>query len=180
MLLPQAYDVAWTGLTDAFNGKPSPGSIVLPGGQPAVGTATGLGPSSAGQVMTANPLRACLILQNNSATGGPVLWFNFGAPAVANAGGSFSLQPGGSLVIAQPKACPKESVYVAWSGAGTQLGAFYQNSLPQSSVPVSSEQGWQGNIGAQAWGYAAPPPAPAPPAPAARNYAGFVPINTPP
>lgn len=179
MLRPQAYDIAWTDLRQPFNSGYSPGSpgSSSPAATAAQGSAGGTGSTSVGAILPANPLRACLILQNNSATGGPVLWFNFGQPAVANAPGSFALQPGGSLVIAEPKACPKESLYVAWSGAGTALGAYYQNSLPQAEKPTSSEQGWQANLGAQAWGYAPPPPAP-PPAPARNNWM-LAPLNIP-
>ncbi|MGH7144774.1 MAG: hypothetical protein ACREJ2_11700 [Planctomycetota bacterium] len=166
MLIPQAYDVAWTSLRQPFNVAPSPGELTTPASTAAQGSAGATAGTSSGAILPANPLRACLILQNNSATGGPVLWFNFGQPAVASSAGSFALQPGGSLVIAEPKACPKESLYVAWSGAGTALGAYYQNSLPEKTAPTSSSQGWKDNLGAIAWGYApAPAPAPAPAAP---------------
>lgn len=183
MLMPQAYDVAWTDLRQPFNLGYAPGEDFV-GSSPAAAAAasaaqgvTGAaGATTAGAVLNANPQRACLIVQNNSATGGPVLWFNFGQPAVPNAPGSFALLPGGSLVIAEPKACPKESVYIAWSGAGSAIGAYYQNSIPQAVQSTSSVTGWQANLGAIAWGYAPPPAPPAPPAPRSSGLT-FVPIN---
>jgi len=169
MLVPLAYDVAWTDLIQIFDPEASPGTSA------AAAAAAGIAqvaPTNAGVALAANPARVCLLIQNNSATGGPVLWFNFGQPAVAGIGGNFALAPGAALVIAQPEACPKEAVYIAWAGAGTAIGALYQSSLPSMKQPVSSETSWQSDIGAQAWGYAPTPPPPAPPPPPAR--AGFV------
>jgi hypothetical protein len=170
MLVPQAYDLAWTDLTQIFDPEVSPGTAAA---MAAAGIAQ-IAPVTAGLALPANPARVCLMIQNNSATGGPVLWFNFGQQAVAGVGGSFALQPGSALVIAQPEACPKEAIYTVWAGSGTALGALYQSTLPSMKTPVSSEQSWQNNLGAQAWGFA-PTPSPAPP-PAASRAATFAPF----
>lgn len=163
-LLPQAYDTAWTGRSGIF-GAGIPGGIYasVTGGAPAsssasstaapaaAGTTGGIGPNSDGAVMADNPRRACLIIQNTSAAGGPVLWYAFGQIAVPNAQGSFALTPGSGLVIADAESCPKESLYIAWSGAGTQLGAWYQNTLPAPPASASSAPlGFQSNLGVQA------------------------------
>ncbi len=148
LLLPQAYDAAWTSRGGIFDGSNlPPGDIVA---NTAAGSTGGVGPNSAGQVMPENPARACLILKNTSASGGPVLWYAFGQIAIPSTQGSFSLEPGEGLVIANPDSCPKEAIYVAWSGAGAELGAWYQNSLPQRRRAVGVTQGWQANVGVQA------------------------------
>ncbi len=165
MLIPQAYDVAWTRLEEVFNARPSssPGSAGTgPAGSssPAATAASGSvnsATSASGMVLPANPERACLIIQNNSATGGPTLWFNFGAPAVPNQ--CFALQAGGSLVIAQPEACPKEALYLSSSGSGSLICAYYQNSIPEPASLTAGPLPLSSDVGAVAWGYA-PPPAP--------------------
>ncbi len=174
MLMPAPYDTAWTTLHEQFNARPAPGSIAPPpaAANGAVGAlASGAsGAGSSGQALPLNTCRSCLIIQNNSAPGGPVLWFNFGAVAVANQ--CFALQPGGSLVIAEPKSCPKEAIYTAFSGAGTGIAAIYQNSDPelcqQASQPL---QTLSEDVGAVAWGYAPPPP---PPSPAPASFSGVL------
>jgi hypothetical protein len=171
MLVPQAYESAWTDLLQIFDPEASPGTSGLATASSGIAQ---IAPTNAGLALPANAARVCLLIQNNSATGGPVLWFNFGQQAVANVGGSFALQPGSSLVIAQPEACPKEAIYIAWSGAGTAIGALYQSTLPSMKAPVSSETSWQSNLGAQAWGYApSAPAAPAPPSRVAATFAAF-------
>lgn len=177
MLVPMPYDPAWTDLRDVWDPAISPGDIAAnPALAAAAGSAAAVPATPSGAVMAANPRRGCLIIQNNSATGGPVLWFNFGQPAVANAAGSFALQPGSSLVIAEAKAVPKEALFVMWAGTGTAIGAYYQNTLPEAVQTTSTVTGWQENIGAQAWGYSSPPPPPPPP-PRLTGAAGFVPLN---
>jgi hypothetical protein len=169
MLIPQAYESAWTDLLQIFDPESSPGTSGFAAASSGIAQ---IAPTNAGLSLPANPARVCLIIQNNSASGGPVLWFNFGQQAVANVGGSFALQPGSSIVIAQPEACPKEAIYTVWAGAGTAIGALYQSTLPSMKTPVSTEQSWQNNLGAQAWGYAQTPEPAAP----KRVAAGFVPF----
>lgn len=176
MLVPRPYDIGWTDIdAEVWNLAASPGSPGALAGLTgaASGSAVPAAATAAGQVLPDNPSRACLMIQNNSPTGGAVLWFNFGQPAIVGAAGSFSLQPGGSLVIAQPKACPKESLFIAWSASGG-IGVYYQNSIPQpAAATVPSSQGWQANVGAQAWGYAPPPAPPLGPPPSSYAYGGF-------
>lgn len=162
MLVPLPYDTAWTELNEQFNAQASPGATALPA--PAAAANGAVSSAVTGAALSLNPCRSCLIIQNNSATGGPVLWFNFGTAAVVNQ--CFALQPGGSLVIAEPKACPKEAVYTTWSGAGTPIAAIYQNSDPELCQQSSgTPRSLSDNVGAVAWGYAAPPAPPPAPAP---------------
>lgn len=171
-LVPRASDPAWTRLdAGSFSGRN--GGIGGASSNVASGGSTVLLAGSTGQALDAQPTRACLILQNNSAVGGPVLWYDFGQPAVENQ--SFSLQPQAGLVIANPDACPKEAVYVTISGSGTFYGKIYENALPQKM-----QQQVSATAAAAAWGIEAAPqlvtPAPAETAPAtprARRTAAF-------
>ena len=175
-LIPnRAADIAWTSLKGPpFNHVPMEGTQdeSLPGNS---GSSLPLLTAGATQALSANKARACLILQNNSASGGPVLWFAFGQRAVVNQ--SFALQPGGSLVIANFEACPKESLWTLVSGAGTFFGSVYESTKP---VPPSDPQAI-GALQATAWG--PPVPAgtilvpPANPAAAPSSYRGFVPTG---
>jgi hypothetical protein len=108
MLIPLAFDDAWTGLDEVFNEYP--GTI---GG---VATATGgyqnpnrsatipIGPNTqpAQALVSQNPKRVSILMQNNSVATvsgdvPPTMYFNFGAQAQVGIG--IGLAPGVGLVL---------------------------------------------------------------------------------
>lgn len=126
-LLPRSSDPAWTRLKAGILSGTAGG----PGGGLAAAASGGSAPILSGAQalqLAVNRRRACLIIQNNSQTGGPTLWCSFGRQAVV--GQCLAFPPGAGLVIAEPQACPKEAVYTVSSGAGILLAAIYENSLP--------------------------------------------------
>jgi hypothetical protein len=135
MLIPLAFDLGWTGLDEVFNDYPPP----VP--QPPAGSAASaaaaitqaMGPfaivssnvpltnSASGQIFPTNYKRVILVLQNNSPTGGAVMYVNLGQ----NAGRTtLTLQPQQGVLFDYN--CPQDAVYVAWSAAGG-LGAAMQS-----------------------------------------------------
>lgn len=158
-LIPRASDPAWTRLKAGIF-SPSAGG---PGGSGVAvvsGGASTLLDASGGVALNQNLSRGTLMIQNNSATGGPTLWYDFGVPAKENF--SFSLEPGAGLVICN-KECPKEAIYYTSSGTGTLYAKIYENSLPQDQQQAAA----QGAEVAKAYGIVQSNPQPAAAAPAA-------------
>lgn len=128
----------------------------FPSGPNWVGGADWLNPVVAQQVdignitsavLGLNPKRVGLIIQNNSAAGGPNLYVSFGQVAVAGKG--LKVAPNGGAVL-MDFACPRNPVYVTVDAAG-MIGTIIELSNvplpPQTQMP----QGGQ-DIGIVAWG----------------------------
>lgn len=183
-LIPSPYDPDWTPLNQGvYNDGPGGGGYGNAGGSvaaalpappvpssnipiaaspgpngmvPWVNPVSGYGfPFSSAQcVLTKNPNRAGLILQNLStgltaADVGSTLYYSFGRPAVV--GQSLGLAPGvlggPGIALVLDYVCPADSLYVAFGpavGAGTTVGAVEE--MAHSPQPSPGQAG------------AAPPP----------------------
>jgi hypothetical protein len=109
MLMPQAYDVEWTSLDDgifnAYPGKLGVDTCVGATGyqNPNRSSTIPIGPNTlpTQALVTANPKRVSILMQNNSTAIGtdvaPTMYFNFGAQAQVGIG--IGLAPGVGLVL---------------------------------------------------------------------------------
>lgn len=181
MLIPQAYDAAWTDLSQPFNYYVSPGDAGTAG--TAAGAATG-GPAAVASVANFpsfpnapgdrdwNNPQSAMMLQLGPSSSGQVLAANpkrtlliiqnnsasGGATFWVAFGqaavqyGSIALGPGQSLTL--DAAVPRDSVNLLVTGAsGLTAGVIVQASY----VPPGSAPPPPGNIGAEAWGYVTAP-----------------------
>lgn len=116
---------------------------------PVVATQVNLG-NVQGAVLGLNPKRVGLIIQNNSASGGPNLYVSFGSPAAVGQG--LKIAPGGGVLM--DFACPRSPIYVI-SDASGMVGVMVELSnvpLP----PATQMPAGLSDIGLRAWGMIPP------------------------
>jgi len=150
MLIPQAYEPAWTRLDDGnFNDYPPEAGGIGPAVPPsALGVAGGQYDTTYGQlvpvpgnvltqtaVLGATSKRGWLLIQNNSTTAGgtaPNLYVAFDGPVSAATPGLFlTLAPGAGILL--DRRVPNNAIYVLYAGGAgtfTAQGVIGQGLLP--------------------------------------------------
>lgn len=169
-LLPRSSDVAWTKFgASVLNRRVGPGSGAAPAAaaaataavanqagpqgnnphwlNPIVGQSIDLSNAN-GVVIGANPNRCGILIQNNSASGGPNIWYRWGRPAKAN--GGTKIAPGAAILL--DFTCPRSSLYVFVDAAGLigNIEEYVHSPLPPNFMVPSG--GGPSDIGIQAWG----------------------------
>jgi hypothetical protein len=177
MLVPQAYDVAWTELAQAFNLTLSPGQIALLTGEPQA--ASNAAPSTAptasfpsvpmalGDRAFRNPISATMV-PIGAGSNGVILGANPKRTGLtiqnnsASGGATFwiafgqpaqqtfsiGLAPGQGLV--REGNVPRDAVYILITGASGVTGGVIEE---ESFVDAPGELLPIANVGASAWGY---------------------------
>jgi hypothetical protein len=153
MLVPFPYEPAWTSLGDGvFNERPDALAPTLNTENPNAVTTTTTGitantPSNLA-LLTANPRRRLLLLQNNSTAtspaSAPTFYIAFGQQASAGTG--LGLPPGVGLVL--DTACPIDAVYVTfgpYTAPATIVGCAVEGIAPPGIAGTVSGPGTPGS-----------------------------------